>query len=90
MDDDETHVEDEDEDIELDKRPTRELITVVRGGVRIHRERSGNILIHCRGDGSAHCQAADIPDLIAAIAEILRTDLAGKTSASSTEPTEEP
>ena len=55
-------------------------LEVVRGGVRLVREQSGNMMIYCRGDGAAECQSADIPDLLAAIADVLRHDLDGHAS----------
>lgn len=55
-------------------------LTVIRGGVTLIRNVLGNLSIQCRGDGAADCQNADIPDLLAAIAEVLRTANDGESS----------
>jgi hypothetical protein len=44
--------------------------SVKRGGIRIDQDVLGNLTIYPRGNGVAHVQHADIPDLISALHEL--------------------
>jgi hypothetical protein len=65
-------------------------VRITRGGVTVFGEARGNIKIHCRGDGLAECQAADVEDLIAALTEYARLDEQGRGSVAKTEVTTRP
>lgn len=64
-----------------------EVVTIVRGGITVVRESSGNLTIAARGNGTAHVQKADVSDLMAALAEMLRTDPDGNASIATKEVT---
>ena len=43
---------------------------VTRGGITIHRDTLGNLLISARGNGQCHVQNADVPDLQLCLADL--------------------